>query len=169
MSKNTNPLKKILAPARRFTLESFKNTFENKKTTLPALLHKFPNYGLGFKITKFKNENEYWIIDQVKPKSNKHADFFALKYNIDGTTSNAIERLRNVYKEDLYEYEIPEKCNYITSNGVEYDISKYEKLRNEKIEMRKKRFDILEELKPERARLLEYKKIKKESLTKKKK
>jgi len=169
MSKNTNPLKKILAPARRFTLESFKKTYVNNKTTLPAQLHKFPNYGLGFKIKKQGNEKEYWIIDQVYPKSNRHADFYTLKYHQDGTTANSIEVLRNIYKENLYDFEIPENCKCITQNGVQYDISKYEKLRNEKIEMRNKRFEILEELKPEKARLEDYKKAKKESLTKKKK
>jgi len=169
MSKNTDPLKKILAPARRFTLDAFIRTFEMRQTTLPALLHKFPNYGLGFKITKFGNGKDYWIIDQVKPKSNRHADFFALKYNQEGIASDSIEKLRNIYKEKLYDYQIPENCSYITSNGVEYDISKYEKLRQEKIQMRNRRFEILEEFKPEKIRLQEFKKAKKESSTKKKK
>ena len=168
MSKNTNPLKKILAPARRFVLDSFIKTYENKKSTLPALLHKFPNYGLGFKITKFGNEKDHWIIDQVKPMSNRHADIFALKYNDEGP-GDKIEKLRNIYKEQLYEYEIPEDSKFITSNGVEYNISKIEKLRQEKVEMRNRRFEILGELKPEKIRLQDFKKARKESATKKKK
>ena len=105
MSKTTNPLKKILAPARRFTFDSFIRTSQNKNSTLPALLHKFPNFGLGFKITNFGNEKDYWTIDQVKPMSNRHADIFALKYDKNGPAEK-IEKMRNIYKEKLYDFEI---------------------------------------------------------------
>ena len=168
MSKNTNTLKKIITPIRRFTLESFINTYENKKTSLPALLHKFPNYGLGFKVFKLNEEKVHWIIHEVKPISNSHAEFFGIKYDENGE-GKKFEKLRNVFKEKLYDYEIPEKLNFVTTNEVEYDIGKIEKLRNEKIKMRNRRFEILEEMKPEKIRLIEYKKIKKESLSTKKK
>jgi hypothetical protein len=159
---------KIVTPAvRRFTIDGVsKYSFKGVKTLI-ELMSLFPNYGMGFRIWRKTNKNEYFILDKINIKNNRNAELFGIPHK-DGVPSNKIEKIRSTQQDIGWNYEpLTTKC--YTDNGVEYDIKRMEELIAIKKKVIEKRNTLLGLPHPLKAIKEEIKKKKLEATAKPKK
>jgi hypothetical protein len=110
---------------RRFTIQSVtKYVYKNNKN-LSEFLTLFPCYGMGFKLFKKNNTNDYYVIDRVFPKNNRNSTIYAV-YHKQGVPNKKEQRLNSDLNHNIWNYE---PFNIVmTDNKLEYDIKKYEDL-----------------------------------------
>ena len=150
MSSKTDALKKATVVAKRFTLDKVVNFQHKAIRSLPELLSLYPNYGLGFKVFLRNDANKtYYYIDKLNLINNKNADFFGIKYTINGVTGNKVEKIKNTDKKGIWNFNVtPGRC--VTDNGMEYDIKKIEELMDKKkqfLESREKALGLISKTK----------------------
>lgn len=134
--------KPIIPQIRRYTIDLVSKYGTKSHKNLVQTLFMFPNFGQGFKIFMKIRKQEYYIIDNVTVKNNKHGKLFGISYK-KGFGENKIKAIRNTLKEGRWQFE-PSEGTYYTDNAVEYDIKKTEDLIEEKKTMLRERSRILE-------------------------
>ena len=130
MNKKLKTVQPILTPIKRHTIESVSKYFMKSYKTLIELITIFPNMGRGFKIFLKRRPQDYYIVDEVNLKNNRHGKIFGI-FHKDGEENKKITKIRNVLKPGLWAFEpLDGKCH--TDNGIEYDIKSTELLIDEK-------------------------------------
>ena len=165
MNKKLSLVQPVYGPIKRHTIESVSKYFMKSYKTLIELISIFPNFGQGFKIFLKRRTQDYYIVDGVNLKNNRHGKIFGI-FHKNGEENKKIAKIRNVLKPGLWTFEPLEgKC--YSDNGVEYDINATEVLIEEKKKLLAQRNKILEVVDYRRKMELE-KKLKPKTVTKKK-
>ena len=160
-------ISQIIPKLQSFTLEAICKYTKSKEKTLIEQLFYYPNFGQGFKVFMRMRPFEYYIVDNVTIKSNRHGKIFGVFYD-NGVMADKIAKIRRTLQEGRWGVEYPQSKCY-SDNGVEYDIKGTEALIEEKRAVLAKRNEIIGYVpKPILARA-EKKKAKLEAATKKKK
>ena len=122
------------------TIESVtKYSFRNKKT-LCELLGLYPGHGIGFKLFKKGDPEDYYFIEKLNLKNNRNSTIFA-RFHKKGVALNKLVRIRNTVNSQIWNFE-PSVSNK-TQNGLEYDIQKLEQLITAKKNLLEKRQNLL--------------------------
>jgi len=165
MDKKLKVVQAVLTPIKRHTIESVSKYISKNYKTLLELITFFPNFGQGFKVFLKRRPQDYYIVDHLNLKNNRHGKVFGLFYR-NGEVNNKVTKIRNVLKPGLWAFEPLDGKTY-SDNGIEYDIKKTELLIEEKknlLAQRNKMFGFVDY----RRKLSEEKKLKAKSPPKKK-
>ena len=141
MNQKLNLVQPALGPIKRHTIESVSKYFMKSYKTLIELISIFPNLGRGFKVFLKRRPIDYYIVDEVNLKNNRHGKIFGIFHN-NGETSKKIAKIRNVLKPGLWTF-TPSEGKCYSDNGVEYDINATELMIDEKKKMLAQRNKIL--------------------------
>jgi hypothetical protein len=153
--------KEIRPSIKRFTLDAVSKYSYKGVKTLTELMSLFPNFGMGFRLWRKSNRDEYFILDKISVKNNRNAEFFGILHR-NGEATKRVERIRTTQQDLGWNFEpLTTKC--YTDNGVEYDIKKYEELIAQKKKIIERRNKILEFQNPLVAQKEEIKKKKAEA------
>ena len=158
---------KVIPAVKRYTIDAVTKFSTKNKRNLPQLLSLFPNYGTGFKIYLKNDKDNYYIVDRVIIKSNKHAKFFGILYQKD-VMIKKIDRLKYILKKGLWNFE-PSSNITTTENGLEYNIARYEDLIYQKKNIIAQRGKLLDLPNPLKTKKDELKKKKEAAIKPKKK
>ena len=168
MRKPKLPPVKVLPKITKFTTDTIsKYTKSNEKTLIEKLFY-YPNFGVGFKVFMKRRPQDYWMVDNVRVKNNRHGKLFGTFWPNGVLSAQKVTQIRRTLQEGRWEYEIP-KGVFHTDNGVKYDIEKIEKLIEEKTAMLAKRNQSIGYTPYPIVKKEEKKKAKMELLAKKKK
>jgi hypothetical protein len=165
---NKKAITKIITPPqiKRFTIETVSKYATKGVKNLVEMLSLFPNQGIGFKIFNQVNKTDYYIVDNVNFKDNRHAKIFGI-FHKNGIMGKKVEQIKNTLKTNRWKFEpTTEKC--YTDNGIEYDIARTEALIEEKKKLLAKRNQLLGFIDHRRNLAQEIRKKKAESKGKKK-
>ena len=128
---------KIIPKLQSFTIDSVcKYQFGSEKTLIEKLFY-YPNFGQGFKIFLRIRPYEYYIVNNLVVKNNRHGKVFGI-YHEDNKMENKIKKVRRTLQDGRWDIEYPQDKCY-SENGVEYDIKKIEDLVSVKKQLLAKR------------------------------
>jgi hypothetical protein len=156
---------KAVVPAiRRFTIDSVSRFSYKGVKSLTELMTLFPNFGMGFRLWRKAEKNDYYILDKIVVKNNRNAEFYGI-FHKNGVATRKIDKIRSTQQDIGWHFEpLTTKC--YTDNGVEYDIKKFEELIAIKKKMMERRNKLLELPSPLKAKKEEIKKKKAEASAK---
>ncbi len=165
MDKKLNVTQPILTTIKRHTIESVSKYFSKSYKTLIELITIFPNSGQNFKVFLKRRPQDYYIVDHLNLKNNRHGKVFGVFYR-NGEGNNKVTKIRNVLKPGVWTFEPLDGKTY-SENGVEYDIKTTELLIEEKKNLLAERNKMLGYV-DYRRKLTEEKKLKPKTPPKKK-
>lgn len=141
MNNKLKVVQPIITPIKRHTIESVSKYFMKSYKTLIELISIFPNSGRGFKVFLKRRPQDFYIVDEVNLKNNRHGKVFGI-FHKDGEENKKVTKIRNVLKPGLWAFEPLEGKSY-SDNGVEYDIKNIELLIDEKKKLLAQRNNML--------------------------
>ena len=157
----------IIPKLKSFTLDSVTKYTKGKEKNLVEQLFYFPNFGQGFKVFMRMRPYEYWVVDNVTVKNNRHGKIFGMYFDKD-VMENKIAKIRRTLQEGRWGFEFPNDKVY-SENGVEYNIKETQDLIAEKSQILVKRNQSIGHVPKQILEREQKKKAKLEASTKKKK
>jgi len=127
-----------------FTVDSVTKYIYKQMKNLPEMLSSFPNQGVGFKVYQGRKKDKFYIVEKTNFQDNRHGKIYGIEYNQD-ERSNRIELVNNANIRGRWNYEV-NNLDCKTDNGLTYNIGYTERMISNKIEMLKKRENILNKL-----------------------